>query len=310
MPEVQAVEVSMDDYVKARSAGEKPAEKQAAITPSEQIKTESEPATDNLESAEDKKSKGGGWQRRIDKLTKELNEERRARQVAEAKGTERTPTEQAKDKPVEQGQRSKPKSSDLKADGTPKYPDYDAFLEDYAAWRDEQLEEKFSGKLTEAQKKAQTDAENQKQEKVITEAFEKRTKAAQAKHDDFEETVFGEDSPISEGRIQSGSVIDGFILDPDNEGIEVLYHLCKNPGEIDRISKLSPQKQIRELGKIEDSILASNGTEEKHSPDQKKVNGLPPPIRPVATGTAKSAVKLSELGMDDYAKARKEGRTS
>jgi hypothetical protein len=311
MPQQQAAEVSMADYVKARSAGESVTEK-AAITPEkEQIKTEPESAAGTQESEKDK-SKGGGWQRRIDKLTRRgteleesLKEEREARQRLEAKLAGRDPAELKPQTSVEPGARPEPRSGDLKADGTPKYADYDEFLRDVRKWDKEQLTQEFSGKLTEAQKKAQTEDENAKQEKVITESFQKKTQAAQAKYEDFKEVVFGEDSPVTEGLIQAGSTIDGFILDPENEGLEVLYHLCKHPEEIERISKFSPQKQIRELGKIEDTVLASADSET--SPEPKKA-ALPAPIRPVSTSTSKSSVKPENMSMAEYAKWRQANR--
>lgn len=294
MPEQQTAEVSMDDYVKARSAGETITEKPAAITPEkENIKTESESAPDNLESEEDK-AKGGGWQRRIDKLTKKFNASESARLAAESKLAERAPAESVKDKPIEPGARPEPKSTDLKADGKPKYADYDEFLTDIRKWDKEQAS--LEGKQqTEKQEQA-------KQEKFVTDSFQNKAKAAEGVHADFKDVVFGEDSPVTEGKIVAGSIIDGFILDPDNEGIEVLYHLCKNPTEIERIGALSPQKQIRELGKIEDAILADQKTED--SPPPKKA-ALPAPIRPVSTSTSKSTVPLEKMSMDDYARARK-----
>jgi hypothetical protein len=36
---------------------------------------------------------------------------------------------------------------------------------------------------------------------------------------------------------------------------------------------------------------------------------LPAPIKPVHSGTSKSTVKLAEMSMEDYAKARKAGQS-
>jgi hypothetical protein len=304
MPEQQTEQVSMDDYVKARSAGETVTETPAATTPEkENVKTESESATDNLESEEGEKPKSdGGWQRRVDKLTKKFNASESARIAAEAKLAERAPAESVKDKPIEPGARPEPKSTDLGTDGKPKYADYDDFLRDVRKWDKEQL-------LLEVDNRGKQQTEKQeqaKQEKFVTDSFQNKAKAAEGVHADFKDVVFGEDSPVTEGKIVAGSLIDGFILDPDNEGLEVLYHLCKNPAEIERISELSPQKQIRELGKIEDAILADRKSED--SPPPKKA-ALPAPIKPVHSGTSKSTVKLAEMSMEDYAKARKAGQS-
>lgn len=307
MPEVeiQNAGVSMADYVKARTAGEDPAK--AATTPPEKVETAPESATGKTEE-EGKTKSGGGFQRRIDKLTKSLSEkdaalqeEREARQRLEARLAGRDPAELAK-KPIEQGPRPEPDINDQKYKGQ---DGWELYNKDVRAWDREQAKLEALKEIDAKTKKETEQSTAQSREKTIADSFQKKYEAAKAKHGDLEELLMDEDSEAKQ--IVSGSVMDGFILDPENEGIEVLIHLCKNPGEISRIQALSPQKQIRELGKIEESLLS--GTEQETSSPQPKKPTLPAPIRPVSTGTAKSAAKPEAMSMEDYAKWRTASRT-
>lgn len=305
MPEVQEqTGISMEEYAKARSAGEVPVEKPAATTQKETVKTAPESAAGTTE--EEKPNKGGGFQRRIDKLTKRnteleeiAREEREARQRLEAKTAGRDPAELSKKATTEQGPRPEPDINDPKYKGE---TGWDLYFKDVRAWDREQAKLEALKEVDAKTKKDTELSKAQQQEKTIADSFQKKYEAAKAKHEDFEELLSDDDSEAKQ--IVQGSVIDGFILDPENEGIEVLVHLCKHPGEIARIAALSPQKQIRELGKIEETVISDK---ENSSPEQKKPT-LPAPIRPVATGTAKSAAKPENMNMEDYAKWRTANR--
>ena len=56
-------------------------------------------------------------------------------------------------------------------------------------------------------------------------------------------------------------------------GPEVAYYLGSNPKEADRISRLSPFLQAKEIGKIEVKLA--------ESPSTKKSSSAPAPIQPV-----------------------------
>ena len=67
-------------------------------------------------------------------------------------------------------------------------------------------------------------------------------------------------------------------IQASDAGPDVLYYLGSNPKEADRIARLAPILQAKEIGKLEAS-LASN-------PPVKKTSTAPAPIAPV---TARSA---------------------
>jgi hypothetical protein len=68
---------------------------------------------------------------------------------------------------------------------------------------------------------------------------------------DFDTVALNPDLPI-----KVGTVVDAFILDSP-VGTKVLYHFGKNPAELDRINKLNPIAQARELTKIELKVSGS-----------------------------------------------------
>ena len=61
---------------------------------------------------------------------------------------------------------------------------------------------------------------------------------------------------------------------------EVAYHLGANPKEAERISRLSPILQAKEIGKIEAQLAAN--------PPVKKTSNAPAPISPVSARTTGS----------------------
>lgn len=85
----------------------------------------------------------------------------------------------------------------------------------------------------------------------IRDSWKSRVEKAKGTYADFEAVAFSEHSPIPQG-----SLLDSWILESEH-GADVLYALHKTPAEIDRLLKLSPLAQTRELVKLEDQLLAS-----------------------------------------------------
>ena len=119
-------------------------------------------------------------------------------------------------------------------------------------------------------KRATADAEataKKANEAIQTEYLAKVAKAKE-RHEDFEAVAFAPELPI-----KAGSVVDAWILDSEN-GMEILYHLGKNPADLDRINALKPFAQARELTKLELSL-----SEKKSAvpAGPKKISEAPPP---------------------------------
>lgn len=295
MPETQETALpTMEEYVTSRTAT-------AATTPQEKVETAPESATGTTESEKEETVKvSGGWQRRIDKKTKEATQWKEAfeaaerdRKILEAKLSGSTETAKPT---VESGPRPRPKAADTKADGTAKYADWEAYEDDLLAWNREQIKSELSAD----QKKAAEASEQEKANNEVTTKFQERGNKYFETHPEDRELLFGEDSAAL--HIPQGSVMDAFIIDSEFP-MQILKHLTENPGEVKRILALAPIAQAKAMTKIEDGL---GTTEETLSPKPEKAS-LPAPIRPLATSTSRSAVKPENMSMEDYAKGRKNG---
>ena len=98
------------------------------------------------------------------------------------------------------------------------------------------------------------------------EAYQDREEEARNKYDDFEQVAYNPKLSITETMAQT--------IQASEIGPDVIYHLGSNPKEAERIARLSPLLQAREIGKIEANI-ASN-------PPAKKTSSAPAPIAPVS----------------------------
>ncbi len=115
---------------------------------------------------------------------------------------------------------------------------------------------------------AQREAERQQRE-LLT-AYKEREEAAFDRYDDFEQVVYNKALPITNVMAET--------IQASDVGPDVAYYLGSNPREAERISRLSPYLQAKEIGKIEVK-LADN-------PPVKRTTNAPPPIKPVtAKGT-------------------------
>ena len=104
----------------------------------------------------------------------------------------------------------------------------------------------------------------------IIESYHEREEEARTKYDDFEQVAYNAKLPITDAMAQT--------IQASDVGPDMAYYLGSNPKEADRISRLSPLQQAKELGKIE-AKLSDN-------PLVKKTSSAPAPIAPV---TARSS---------------------
>ena len=114
--------------------------------------------------------------------------------------------------------------------------------------------------------------EQRKQQTEILNAYHDKEEEVRAKYDDFEQVAYNPNLPITTVMAQS--------IQASDIGPEVAYHLGANPKEAERISKLSPIMQAKEIGKIEAQLAAN--------PPIKKTSNAPSPISPVTARTTGS----------------------
>lgn len=108
--------------------------------------------------------------------------------------------------------------------------------------------------------------ELERQQAEVLESYHEKEEQAREKYDDFEQVAYNPSLKISTVMAQT--------IQASEIGPDIAYFLGSNPKEADRISRLSPFLQAKEIGKIEAKVAAS--------PPTKKPSSAPAPIQPVA----------------------------
>jgi hypothetical protein len=104
-----------------------------------------------------------------------------------------------------------------------------------------------------------------KQKATVLDSYHEREEEARAKYDDFEQVAYNPKVRITDvmaETIQSSEI-----------GPDVAYYLGANPKEAERISRLQPFAQAKEIGRIEAKLV--------EAPPVKKTTSAPAPIVPV-----------------------------
>lgn len=109
-----------------------------------------------------------------------------------------------------------------------------------------------------------------KQQSQTLESYQEREEAARDKYDDFEQVAYNPKLPITDVMAET--------IQSSDIGPELAYYLGSNPKDADRISRMSPLSQAKEIGKIEAKLAAE--------PPVKRTTSAPAPISPV---TARSS---------------------
>lgn len=113
----------------------------------------------------------------------------------------------------------------------------------------------------------------------IIESYHDKEEEARNKYDDFEQVAYNPKLPITNEMAQT--------IQSSDVGPDMAYYLGSNPKEAERISRLSPLQQAKELGKIEAKLA--------ESPVVKKTSSAPAPIAPItARSTGSSATDTTD----------------
>lgn len=227
---------------------------------------------DSPSEAEKPKKKGGGFQNRIDRLT---------RRAAEAEREAAELRQQLQGKPPVKAEASDPEPTRPKQADFSDWEKYEEAREDYitskAAWKARQ---EVRENIAKAQEQFQSETvANQRREAV--KRFEKAAEAIAPSYEGLDEAVerfFSDKSmPVSQAMAE-------YIMEHSERGPELVYALDADLDEAERISKLSPIAAARELARLEAKLP---------KPEARKVSGAPAPTKTVK-GTAESPVKSPE----------------
>lgn len=115
--------------------------------------------------------------------------------------------------------------------------------------------------------------EAQRQQSEILELYHDKEEEARVKYDDFEQVAYNPKLTITDVMAQS--------IQASDIGPDVIYYLGANPKEANRISRLAPILQAKEIGRIEAKLA--------NDPPTKKTTSAPAPISPVTARSSGSS---------------------
>lgn len=151
-------------------------------------------------------------------------------------------------------------------DAAPKREDFET-LEDYLeAKADYKVEQKLA-EADEKREEKEREREAQRSAADRRRTWDERASKAAEKYEDFDEVVRARDLQITPPMAEA--------IAESELGTEVAYYLGKNPEEAERISKLGPIAQIREIGRLEARF---------DKEPEKPVSRAAKPVEPVGSG--------------------------
>lgn len=235
-----------------------------------------------------KKGKGRNISRRIKKLTQQRTAAQREAEYWREKAMRADRSEKTADETE-----SKPPQNTAQA-GKPDPDDYDS----QAEWLEAVADWKAEAKLSEWEaKQQQKKAETEQQQKF--EAHIERVQDFAKQHEDFENLMEDvDDIPLSRAVQQA-------FVDSEN-GPQLMYALAKDPEELERICKLSPEKAHRAIGRIE-ARLENQSTDTSQKVERKTTTKAPKPLKPVGAKSGKATAKSiydPDISFADYERLR------
>jgi hypothetical protein len=257
-----------------------PEEAEPEAESASESETDEEAEQEEEKPEEEQPKKKGGFQRRIDRLTREKAElaDRLTRLEQGLAQSAVKPGDENREAPKQ------PAAADAKE---PDPKDFETWEKYTAALVEFRLDAREKAKQADEQKK--TAAERQK---AVVAKWTEQVEQGRDDYDDFDDVVVKSKRPVSQA-------VQAFILKSD-VGRHVAYELGKDPGALDRINKLDAIDATRELLQIE-------AQHKKPAPEQKpKVTKAPKPVKPVS-GAVKPAPRLDDpnIGFDQYEQLRK-----
>ena len=224
------------------------------------------PEADEEDETPQPAKKKGGFQKRIDKLTREK---------AELEAKVASLTTPKKDEPAEEAAPD-PLFFESQAD-------YIAALVKFETKKAK--EEAKAEIVAEAKKEAE-----KKEVEAKTSTWQTRVQDAHKAHPDLAE-LLEQDLPVS-------PMVNDVLIESEIGG-ELLYYLASNPDELAEISKKGPIAAAKALGLIEDRLLKT--AEKKPEPPAVKVTQAKRPITPITGGKGSGGVKSpDDMSLEEY----------
>jgi len=302
--EAQTTTAPKDDFVLASDGGKsevtEPTEEiqkvetaaTSEVVETEEVETEeSENEETELEASkkedEPLKKKKGGFQRRVDKLTREKEELKRDNDFWKAKAL-------AADKPAGDVDAKKVVAADSsKKPDSKDFETHEQFTEALADWKYEQ--KRAVEKAQEREAQVRKDMAAQKDTHI------NRIKEFEKAHPDFE------DAMESIRNVNAHNDIHAAIMNSDI-GPAIMYELAGKPEEFAKIVAMDPVAAVKAIGKLEAKLEATSSagkiTEAATKVVEKKVTSAPKPISTINSKAGHQASTRDELPYDQWVKIR------
>lgn len=239
---------------------------------------DSEPQADANEGDdehEEPKKRLGGWQRKIQKLERELDYWR----------------ETALDRPAKP-ETTKP--ADEKAPKRPSMADFKT-LDEYDSAMDEYHEKRTDYKIKEALKSARAESDQRSEEQKMDDTWQSRVREAKKDYPDFEEVAYASDVPITDAM--------NLAIKRLENGPAVAYYLGQHVEEAERISNMIPLDQAVAIGRIE-ARIAGEKTKAQDEPAPKPRAPKPPTPIKKPTPTAAKDIYDESMPVDEWMRLR------
>jgi hypothetical protein len=243
--------------------------------------TETDAVTETADTETQKPRGRGGFQRKIDKLTKRVIETESRAEAAERRAKE---LEAQLAKPADAATKTEP----VKTDTRPKLADYQTPEEWAEALTDWKLEQRDTKQRQEAE---------EAERREVFDTYQTRRDEAKAKHSDWDEVM----EEVESGKVTVPPAAYNAIIESEI-GPEIAYYLATHEEAREKIQGMTSAISIaREIGKIE-AALTPKTTE---SPKPIRSNA-PKPITPVGS-SAKSTVSIDDpnISTEAYYETRK-----
>lgn len=214
-------------------------------------------------------------QHRIDELTREKYE---ARQEADRLRKENEELKAVKATP----------DSDFIPPGFPDEPTIDQF-EDYEQYN-RALVRWEAGRIIANEKYQDVQKQKQEQVKTVVNNYNSRVEAAKKTYTDWDDVI-----ATAPDFVYPQSTVDTIL--ESEQGADIQYYLANNAAEAERVHKLNPVQQIKEIAKLEAKFS-------KPDAPAKRVSQAPTPITPV-TGNDSGIVDINKLEGDAWINAER-----
>lgn len=170
------------------------------------------------------------------------------------------------------GDPDEPKQEDFKTVG-----EYTRALTKYEVAKAARIASEQGEKLSREQKQ-------QAEANAIADSFAKRQAAFIEQNPEYEDVLSESDIDVPQVALQ-------YIVESEM-GPQLAVHLAKNPGDAERLSKLTPARVIAELGKLEARIEAgATPARPAAAPPVKQVSKAPAPVQPLSSDSGSVATK-------------------